>query len=174
VNNTAGPRLEDGRRDRVLIRADSGCGTREFLAWLAGRPLHYSISTTITGDIQQAIMTLPERIWEPAYDADGQVRPGAWVADLIGLLDLADWPAGMRVIIDKEHPYPPPNCGSPVSPATASPPLPQRRSRTWNYGTAAARCEGRIRKTLDTGLRNLPLHEFTQNQLWYELGRHGL
>jgi len=40
-------------RGRVLIRADSGGGTHEFLAWLAGRsrPLHYSIGMTITEDM---------------------------------------------------------------------------------------------------------------------------
>jgi hypothetical protein len=29
-----------------------------------------------------------------------------------------------------------------------------------------ARCEDRIRNAKDTGLTNLPLHEFTQNQIW--------
>ena len=32
-----------------------------------------------------------------------------------------------------------------------------------------ARCEDRIRNAKDTGLRNLPLHGFAQNQLWCEL-----
>ena len=32
-----------------------------------------------------------------------------------------------------------------------------------------ARCEDRIRYAKDTGLRNLPLHGFAQNQLWCEL-----
>jgi hypothetical protein len=49
---------------------------------------------TLTEDMQEAILTLPERVWEPAYDAGGQVRAGAWVAELTGLLDLAGWPAG--------------------------------------------------------------------------------
>src|SRR5438046_254549 len=31
------------------------------------------------------------------------------------------------------------------------------------------RCEDRIRAAKDTGLRNLPLHGFTQNQIWCEL-----
>ena len=29
-----------------------------------------------------------------------------------------------------------------------------------------ARCEDRIRNAKDTGLRNLPLHDFAQNQIW--------
>jgi hypothetical protein len=32
-----------------------------------------------------------------------------------------------------------------------------------------ARCEDRIRVAKDTGLRNLPLHGFDQNQIWCEL-----
>jgi hypothetical protein len=56
--------------------------------------------------MQEAILALPERAWEPAYEAGGQARPGAWVAELTGLLDLAGWPAGMRVIVRKERPHP--------------------------------------------------------------------
>jgi hypothetical protein len=38
---------------------------------------------------------------DPAYDSDREVRPGAWVAELTGLLDLSSWPKGMRVIVRK-------------------------------------------------------------------------
>ena len=96
-------------RRRVLIRTDSGGGTHDFVKWLASpsRRLHYSVGMTITEYMQDAILTLPERVWEPAYDADGQVRPGAWVAELTGLLDLAGWLAGgMRVIVRRERPHP--------------------------------------------------------------------
>jgi hypothetical protein len=135
-SNTAAERIEVTRlalaqlprrpRRRVLIRTDSGGGTHEFLAWLAspGRRLHYSVGMTITDDIAEAILTLPERVWEPAYDAGGEVRPGAWVAELAGQADLSGWPEGMRMS---------------------------------------------IRNAKDTGLRNLPLHGFTQNQIWCEL-----
>jgi hypothetical protein len=95
-------------RRRVLIRADSGGGTHDFLAWLTkpGRRLAYSAGFPITEDIQDAILKVPARAWTPAYDADGQVRPGAWVAEITGMLDLASWPAGMRVIVRKERPHP--------------------------------------------------------------------
>ena len=43
---------------------------------------------TITEDMHEAILTLPDRVWEPAYDAGGDVRRGAWVTELTGLLDL--------------------------------------------------------------------------------------
>lgn len=62
---------------RMLIRTDSGGGTHEFLTWLTStsRRLHYSVGMTITDDIQEAILMLPDRTWEPAYDAGGQARP---------------------------------------------------------------------------------------------------
>ena len=88
-------------RRRVLIRADSGGGTREFLAWLAkpGRRLAYSAGFTITEDVQDAILKVPARAWTPAYDAEGRVRPGAWVAEITGMLGpspLAGRDAGHR------------------------------------------------------------------------------
>ena len=61
---------------------------------------------TITEDMQDAIRKIPAESWTPAYDGDGQVRDGAWVADITGMLDLSSWPAGMRVIVRKERPHP--------------------------------------------------------------------
>jgi hypothetical protein len=48
-------------RRRVLVRADSGGGTHEFLTWLTApsRRLHYSVGMTITEDIQAAISQVP-------------------------------------------------------------------------------------------------------------------
>jgi Transposase DDE domain group 1 len=163
-------------RRRVLIRTDSGGGTHEFLAWLAspGRRWHYSVGMTITEEIQEAILALPGRVWEPAYDAGGQVRPGAWVAEVTGLLDLAGWPDGMRVIVRKERPHPGAQlrftdldghrftCFATDAKKGQLADLELRHRRR-------ARCEDRIRAAKDTGLRNLPLHGFDQNQVWCEL-----
>ena len=163
-------------RCRALIRTDSGGGTHEFLAWLAspGRRLHYSAGMTITEDMQAAILALPDRVWEPAYDAGGQVRPGAWVAELTGLLDLTGWPEGMRVIVHKERPHPGAQlrftdldghrftCFATNTRRGQLADLELRHRRR-------ARCEDRIRAAKDTGLRNLPLHGFAQNQIWCEL-----
>jgi hypothetical protein len=163
-------------RRQVLVRTDSGGGTHDFLAWLAapGRRLHYSVGMTITDDIAGATLALPDRVWEPAYDAGGQVRPGAWVAELTDLLDLASWPEGMRVIVRKERPHPGAQlrftdinghrftCFATDAKTGQLADLELRHRRR-------ARCEDRIRAAKDTGLRNLPLHSFAQNQIWCEL-----
>jgi hypothetical protein len=64
------------------------------------------------------------------------------------------------------------SCGSPTSTGTGSPAWPPARkagsSRTWSSGTAAGHA-ARIRCAKDTGLRNLPLKGFAQNQLWCEI-----
>jgi hypothetical protein len=176
VTRLALAQLPRRNRRRVLVRTDSGGGTHDFVTWLAGpsRRLHYSVGMTITEDIQEAIVTLPERVWEPAYDAGGEVRPGAWVAELTGLLDLAGWPKGMRVIVRRERPHP----GAQLRFTDIN------GHRFTAFATDAktgqladlelrhrrrARCEDRIRCAKDTGLRNLPLHGFAQNQIWCEL-----
>ena len=163
-------------RRRVLIRTDSGGGTHDFLAWLArpGRGLDYSVGMTVTEDIQQAILAIPARAWTPACDADGQVRDGAWVAEITGMLDLSSWPAGMRVIVRKERPHPGAQlrftdidghrftCFATSTKGGQLAGLELRHRRR-------ARCEDRIRCAKDTGLRNLPLQGYPQNQIWCEI-----
>ena len=101
------PRYRPGTRPgrKVLIRADSAGGTHAFLDWLTERQLSYSVGFTL-GHIDDALAKIPTSVWTPAYDSDGAIRDGAWVAELTGLLDLAGWPSGMRVIARKERRHP--------------------------------------------------------------------
>ena len=174
VTRLALAQIPSHQRRRVLIRTDSGGGTHEFLNWLAspGRRLHYSIGMTIAENMQDAILALRDRVWERAYDADGQLRPGARLAELTGLLDLAGWPKGMRVIVRKERPYP----GAQLRFTDLSDyRFTAFATDAWRGQTLGlshrrrARSEDRIRCAKDTGLRNLPLHGFDQNQIWCEL-----
>jgi Transposase DDE domain group 1 len=168
--------LPSGTRRRALIRADSGGGTHDFLDWLTrpGRRLQYSVGMTITADMHDAILHVPARAWTPACDADRQVRHGAWVAELTGMLDLSAWPKGMRVIVRKERPHPGAQlrltdidghrltCFATSTKGGQLADLELRHRRR-------ARCEDRIRCAKDTGLRNLPLHGYAQNQIWTEI-----
>jgi hypothetical protein len=161
---------------RVLIRTDSAGGTHGFLQWLTAgsRRLHYSAGMTITEDMQDAVLKVPAWSWTPAYDGDGQVRDGAWVADVTAMLDLSSWPAGMRVIVRKERPHP----GAQLRftdidghrfTAFATDTKKGQLADLELRHRRRARCEDRIRNAKDTGRRNLPLHGFAQNQLWCEI-----
>jgi hypothetical protein len=168
--------LPQDLRRRVLIRADSGGGTHEFLAWLtrAGRRLHYSVGFPVTDDVQAAILAVPTTAWTPAYDGDRMVRPGAWVAELTGMLNLAGWPKGMRVIVRKERPHPGAqlrftDLGGHRFTCFATDSKGGQHADLELRHRLRARCEDRIRAAKDTGLRNLPLHGFAQSQIWCEL-----
>ena len=177
-SNTAADHIEATRlalaqlprhlRRRALVRADSGGGTHGFLQWLTAksRRLHYSVGMTITEDMQKAVLQVPAGSWTPAYDGDGQVRDGAWVADITGMLDLSSWPAGMRVIVRKERPHP----GAQLRftdidghrfTAFATDAKKGQLADLELRHRRRARCEDRIRNAKDTGLRNLPIVIFS-------------
>jgi Transposase DDE domain group 1 len=185
-SNTAADHIEAARlalaqlprsqRRRVLIRAGSGGGTHDFLTWLTrpARRLAYSVGFTITEDIAGAILTIPASAWTPAYDADGLVRPGARVAEITGMTDLSSWPKGMRLIVRKERPHPGAQLrftdidGHRFTAFATSTKGGQLADLELRH-RRRARCEDRIRCAKDTGLRNLPLHGYAQNQIWCEI-----
>ena len=163
------PGARPGRR--VLIRTDGAGASHEFLNWLHRRRLSYSIGFGLPENTAELLKRIPAEVWTPAYDADDEIRDGAWVAELTGLLDLSGWPPGMRVIARKERPHPGAQLritdvdGLRVTAFATNttrgqlPVLELRHRRR-------ARAEDRIRAAKDTGLTNLPLHDFDQNQIW--------
>lgn len=164
-----GHRPRPGRR--VLVRTDGAGATHDYLNYLAAQRVTYSIGYSLPTDTAELLKQIPEAAWTPAYNAQGEARDGAWVAELTGLLDLAGWPEGMRVIARKERPHPGAQLritdvdGHRVTAFATNtmrgqlPDLELRHRRR-------ARCEDRIRNTKDTGMRTLPLHDFAQNQIW--------
>ncbi|MFJ2241070.1 IS1380 family transposase [Streptomyces sp. NPDC087859] len=160
---------------RTLIRTDSGGGTHEFLNWLTarGRWLSYSVGMVITDAIHQAVLQVPVSAWTPAIEPDGEIRDGAWVAELAGDC-LKHWPKGMRLIVRKERPHP--GAQLRITDAdgmritcfatnTADRPIAELELRH----RQRARAEDRIRAARDTGLRDLPLHQTAQNRIWLEI-----
>lgn len=166
-------RDDDGRRP-VLVRVDGAGATHRFAQHLADAGVEYSLGFTLGIEYQEALLAVPKTAWTPAYNADGQQRDGAWVAELTGLVDLSTWPAGNRLIIRKERPHP----GAQLRftdadghrftaflTSTASGQLADLELRHRRH----ARVEDRIRTGKDTGLRNLPFHDLAQNAVWLEL-----
>jgi hypothetical protein len=167
------PGTRPGRK--VLVRADAAGCTHELLDWLVGQRLSYSVGFTLPEHIVDELARVPEQAWQPAYDADGEPRPGAWVLEVTGLLDLRRWPNGMRVIVRRERPHPGAQLrlsdadGHRLTAfATNTPPGgPSRQLADLELRhRRRARAEDRIRAAKDTGLHNLPLHDLAQNKIW--------
>ena len=140
------------RGRRTLIRTDSAGGTHDFVGWLArrGRWLSYSVGMVITEAIHQHVLKVPASALTAAVETDGEIRDGAWVAELAG--DVLDgWPKGMRL-----------TC---FATKTSDRPIAELELRH----RLRARAEDRIRATRATGLRNLPLHRTAQNRIWLEI-----
>jgi hypothetical protein len=164
------PGTRAGRK--VLIRADGAGATHDFLTWLTSQRLSYSVGFGLPDSFAATLARMPKTNgWSPAYDGDGKVRDGAWVAEITGLLDLSSWPAGMRVIVRKERPHPGAQLrltdpdGMRVTAFATNTSKGQLADLELRH-RRRARCEDRIRIAKDTGLRNLPLHDFAQNQIW--------
>lgn len=164
------------RGHETLIRTDSAGGTHQFLTWLTtqGRYLSYSVGMTITEQIHDAILKVPPTGWTPAYDADRQVRDGAWVADITGMLDLSSWPKRMRLLVRKERAHPGAQLrvtdidGHRCTAFATNTPRGQLADLELRH-RRRARAEDRIRAARATGLRNLPFHDAAQNQIWLEI-----
>ena len=166
------PDLTDSRPGKtVLVRVDGAGHSHDLLNWLTGQRVQYSVGWTLPGDAGELIELIPDRVWQPAYDADREPRDGAWVAELTGLLNLDGWPPGLRVIIRKERPHPGAQLritdidGHRITAFATNTRIGQVADLELRH-RRRARCEDRIRLAKDTGLTNLPLYGFAQNQIW--------
>ena len=79
---------------KILIRSDGAGGTHAFLEYLTARKLSYSVGFTLTDSMAEAVDEIPEDLWISALDSNGDIRGGAWVAELTGLVHLS---AGLPV-----------------------------------------------------------------------------
>lgn len=76
---------------KVLAAIDTGRADARATAWALAR------DRASDAGIPLATREDPDQVWTPAYYGHGQIRDGAWVAELTGLPDLTGWPKGVRV-----------------------------------------------------------------------------
>lgn len=182
--NNALAQLPEHERGQVLVRADTGACSKVFLHHITDLGLEYSIGFQAHETVKTAIEVIPEQAWRAAVDGDGEPRGGAQV-ELSAWMPAPsrssrpgpkDWPAGMRVIARRERPHPGAQLrltdhnGWRITCFATN-----TKGPGWTLAALEvrhrqrARCEDRIRGLKDTGLRNLPFHDYAKNRLWLEV-----
>lgn len=175
----ARPRPGDPIGPRLVVRTDSAGATHAFAAACRERGLGFSYGFAITEQIRQAITAIPEQVWAPAIEPDGDVREGAEVAEITRLVDLAPWPEGSRLIVRRERPHP----GAQLSlfdtvtehrhtafiTDTPRRVIPGQVAGLELRHRQHARIEDRIRQAKAAGLRNLPCRDIAENNAWLEM-----
>ena len=163
-----------------MVRWDSAGATHDFAADCSQKGAGFSFGFPITEAVRQAITKLSKRSWHEAVEDDGEIRDGAWVAEITRHLDLSAWPKGSRVVVRKERAHP----GAQLSlfdieaglrhtafifaprPGEGRDrrPIAQLELRHRQH----ARVEDRIRQAKAIGLRNLPSKFAPENRAWLE------
>lgn len=164
----------------MLARSDSAGCSHEFIDALRSRGIEFSVGFTLTEDVRDAVLDLPERAWREAIGQDPvEIREEAWVAEITDGIDLQAWPPGARAIVRREVPH----AGAQLTftdigghrfqvfiTDSPDPDITYLEARHRGH----ARVEDRIRCGKDSGLRNLPFFEFERNRVWMQLVLLGL
>jgi hypothetical protein len=178
-------------RKKILVTVDGAGSTHALVdhitALNAENPdmeIRYAVGFDLDERGRVAVGRVPERVWCPALDAEGEPRKGAHVAELTGLYrhpggdQLKTWPDDLRIIARRETPHP----GAQLSlfeqyqgyrfqlTATNLTSTDLGTSNDVQLLEAAhrvqARVESRIRCGKDTGLRRMPSKSFAINAAW--------
>jgi hypothetical protein len=176
----ARPKKGDPTGPRLLVRADAAGATHGFAAFCRDQEVAFSFGFAIDKDVRKAIVSLEKNAWVEAVEDDGEVREGAWVAEITDGLDLSAWPEGSRVIVRKERPHPGAQlslfdeieglrhtafiCAERTPGETSSLSIARLEVRHRTH----ARVEDRVRQAKAAGLRNLPCKLAPENHAWLE------
>src|SRR5205814_4833484 len=139
-----------------------------------------SVGVAIAEPVREAIRAA--RDWIPALDSDGELRDGAEICEITGLVPANGYPEGTRFIVRRERPHPWAQLSlfdtiegmrhqvmatdTPVGNASIQ--FLEARHR------AHARIEDRIRTGKDTGFGRFPSRVFAINAAWLELALTGI
>ena len=168
-------------RRKLLIRADGAGASHELLEWITGqdakrgRSVQYSVGYAVTDKVRDAIARVPKKAWQPAITAQGEPREHGDVVEITGMLNLKTWPAGMRVLLRREHPHPGASLslfedadGWRYQAVATNTPLAKGGQVAFLEARhrAHARVETRIRHAKDSGIGRFPSREYDINIAW--------
>jgi Transposase DDE domain group 1 len=181
VLSEAVAQLPAAYRKRIILRADGAGATKELLVWIKAEAARrgytwlYSVGFDVTEAVRDAIACVPAQIWAPALTSDGDVRRGAQVTEITGLLTVGDgWPPDMRLMARTE----------PLHPRHRKQASQVERQRGQRFQATAtdlpghhypkldafhrnhAMVESAIKDGKDLGLRRLPGYALAFNQAW--------
>lgn len=158
----------------MLVRTDAAGASHAFVDALVERGIEFSVGMEMRNPLRLGILALSPSAWTEAITAECEIREGAEVAEVTGLVDLSKWPRGTRAIVRREEPHPgaqftlfdPDGWRHQVFITNSvDPDITYLEARHRGH----ARVEDRIRCAKDTGLRNLPFGDFANNACWVEL-----
>jgi Transposase DDE domain group 1 len=158
----------------ILARADTAGATHRFAEAIRERRIRFSLGYPVQEKVGEAALSLPERRWHPALDADGCLRDGAWVAELTDRVDLSAWPEGTRLICRRERPHP----GAQLRFTDRDGHryqclITDQRTRSLAElelrHRLHARVEDRVQEATELGLGRLPFQALESNEAWLEL-----
>lgn len=154
----------------VMVRADSVGATREFVHGCRARNVGFAVVARKNAGIHAAISKIrfDDNRWTAALTQTGDVRPGAHVAEVTDLVELANWPEGTQLIVRRE----------PLHPGAQHSLVPSLEFRYWGHYTdqagdavalethmrAHAHVEDHIRRLKDSGLERFPFVDLDANR----------
>jgi hypothetical protein len=144
----------------ILVRGDSALATHAFVDGVRERELRFSVGFDLSEAVRQAVLQIPERAWVSALSQEGEECGGAEVAELTEL-DLSAWHPGAQLSFSDHEGRRFQVC------ITDQPDTDIAFLEARHRGHA--RVEDRIRCAKDTGLRNLPFHDFAANAVWLQV-----
>lgn len=168
------PDLPDGLE--VLVRADTAGAVHDLVDHLRGRGVRFSVGMRLQDAVRTTIhdLAFDDDRWVQALTQDGRPRKGAAVAEITGLLELASWPDGSRLIVRREPLHPGAQQtfddidGHRFTAFLTDQTDPDIAVLDVRH-RAHARVEDRIRCAKNTGLAAMPCDTFDRNQLWCQL-----
>ncbi len=86
---SARPRKGEPDSPRLLARSDSAGATHGFADKCRELGVGFSFVFPVSTRVQGVVNQIPDADWYPAIDTDGDIRDGAWVAEVSGMLDLS-------------------------------------------------------------------------------------